>query len=128
MRSKKPPPMKIRILSYKYLQWRIGQLGSLLEELDSHNLSRLLKALDGLEMLIEDLAEVLACSGNKHTTPYEAASKVEQRRAALRELLEESTGNDEELELGVVHLQRAIYKLARSLQATLAVAFPFSMN
>ena len=120
--------MKIRILSYKYLQWRIGQLGSLVEELDSHNFRRLLKALDGLELLIEDLTEVLACSGNKNTISYEAASKVEERRTALRELLEESTENDEELELGVVHLQRAIYKLAKSLQATLAVAFPFSMN
>ncbi|MCO6490960.1 MAG: hypothetical protein J5I98_21260 [Phaeodactylibacter sp.] len=118
----------MRILSHKYLQWRIGQLGSLLDELDTYNLSRLLKALDGLEMLIEDLTEVLACSGNKHTSPYEVALLVEEKRTMLKQLLEEPTGNDEELELSAIHLQRAIYKLARSLQATSAVAFPFSMN
>lgn len=118
----------MRILSYPYLQWRIRQLGTLVEELDPQNFHRLLRALDRLELLAEDLSEVLADSGNRETAAYEAAAVVEEKRFELRMLLEEPTVNDEGLEAGIAGLHRAMYKLARSLQATLSVSFPFSMN
>lgn len=118
----------MRILSYEYLQWRARQLGTLADELDPHNFHRLLRALDGLESLTNDLIEVLAHSGNKDTASYEAARRAEEQRIALRELLEGLAGNEEELEPGIGQLQRAVRALARALQAKLAVAFPFSMN
>ena len=119
--------MNMRILSYEYLQWQIRELGSLVEELDPHNFRRLLKAMDEVAELIEDLLEVLAFSGNKHTASYEAAFIAGEKRTALSVLLEYPS-EDEELELGVIHLQKAICVLARALQAKLAVAFPFSLN
>ncbi|MCB0559703.1 MAG: hypothetical protein H6573_10720 [Lewinellaceae bacterium] len=119
--------MNMRILSYEYLQWQIRQLSSLVEELDPHNFHRLLKAMNEVEELTEDLLEVLAFSGNKHTASYEAAFEAGEKRTALAALLEYPS-DYEELELGVIHLQKAICKLARVLQAKLAVAFPFSLN
>lgn len=123
-----PPVTTMRILSYEYLQWRARQLALLEKELDPHNFHRLLQALDGLESLISDLMEVLTHSGNKDTAPYEAAFIAEEKRVTLRELLEGLAEDEEELEMGVVCLQRAIRMLAKALRAKLAVAFPFSMN
>ena len=118
----------MRILSYEYLQWQGWQLRALVGELDPHNLHRLLRALDKLESLIDDLLEVLIHSGNKGTASYESAYRVEEKRIAVRELLEGLTEDERSLELSIIHLQWAVLTLGRVLQAKLAVAFPFSMN
>ena len=118
----------MRILSYQYLQWQIEQLGLLVEELDPNNLHRLLKALEGLDGLIDDLLEVLVFSGNKNSAPYKVAKETEEKRLALIAILEEPPGEEDAFELGIIYLQRSICSLAGALRAKSAVAFPFSMN
>lgn len=120
--------MKLDVLSLEYLRALIGRLEAVHHRLESGNFHHLIKALDELHAILEDLKLVLAKSGNKDSEPYDMVSNAEDHYKNVRSLLGRLSDDDYQLNIGLSKLKRAIGRITVKMKEKEDIAVLFSLN
>lgn len=120
--------MKLDILSLEYLRGLIARLDVVQRQLEPGNSYHLIKALDELHIILEDLKLVLVRSGNKDSEPYDMLQSVEDHYNGVRSLLVRLSNDDFQLNIGISKLKRAIGRMSVKMREKEDIAVRFSLN